>query len=99
MASVREAKVLMATRGEGICCLEWRHSRLSSECAFAEPPHEHLGQIIENGWTTTARVLSRNSEDIDVALKKTGRFVTVTQQKLNVDKPSSGAPLKLRCNL
>ena len=33
-----------------------------------------------------AGVLSKNSHDIDIALKITGRFATVTQQKLNVDK-------------
>ena len=33
-----------------------------------------------------AGVLSKNSRDINIALKITGRFDTVTQQKLNVDK-------------
>ena len=33
-----------------------------------------------------AGVHSKNSCDIDIALKITGRFATVTQQKLNVDK-------------
>ena len=33
-----------------------------------------------------AGVLSKNSCDIDIALKITGRFATVTQQKMNVDK-------------
>ena len=33
-----------------------------------------------------ARVLSKASEDMDVALKITGRCARVTQQKLNVEK-------------
>ena len=33
-----------------------------------------------------AGVLSKNSRDIDIALRITGRFATVTQQRLNVDK-------------
>ena len=33
-----------------------------------------------------AGALNKNSENIDIALKITGRFATVTQQKLNVDK-------------
>lgn len=37
-------------------------------------------------YADDAGVLSKNSCDIDIALKITGRFATVTQQKLNVDK-------------
>ena len=37
-------------------------------------------------YADDAGVLSKNSHDIDIALKITGRFATVTQQKLNVDK-------------
>ena len=38
-------------------------------------------------YADDAGVLSKTSEDIDVALKITGWFATVTQQKLNVEKP------------
>ena len=37
-------------------------------------------------YADDAGVLSKNSRDIDIALKITGRFATVTQQKLDVDK-------------
>ena len=37
-------------------------------------------------YADDAGVLSKNSHDIDIALKITGRFAKVTQQKLNVDK-------------
>ena len=37
-------------------------------------------------YAVDAGVLSKNSCDIDIALKITCRFATVTQQKLNVDK-------------
>ena len=37
-------------------------------------------------YADDAGVLSKNSRNIDIALKITGRFATVTQQKLNVDK-------------
>ena len=61
-----------------------------------------LLNLLKNTWarsvkavTTTAMpkayaddagALNKNSENIDIALKITGRFATVTQQKLNVDK-------------
>ena len=41
-------------------------------------------------------VLSKR--DIDIALRITGRFATVTQQKLNVEKTKVWAPPELRCN-
>ena len=37
-------------------------------------------------YADDAGVLSKNSEDIDIAFNITGCFATVTQQKLNVDK-------------
>ena len=37
-------------------------------------------------YADDAGVLSKDSRDIAIALKITGRFATVTQQKLNVDK-------------
>ena len=61
-----------------------------------------LLKLLKNTWarslkavTTTAMikvyaddsgVFSKNSENIDIALKIIGRFATVTQQKLNGDK-------------
>ena len=39
-----------------------------------------------NVYADDAGVLGKNSCDIDIALKITGRIATVTQQKLNVDK-------------
>ena len=58
-----------------------------------------LLNLLMNTWarsvkteTTTAMPkvyaddVRKNSCDIDIALKITGRFATVTQQKLNVDK-------------
>ena len=86
------------TRGEGVSCLKRHHSRLSSECAAAKCLHDHLGQVSESGdhnamptvYADDAGVLSKNSEDIDIASKITGRFATVTQQKLNVEKPRLG---------
>ena len=41
-------------------------------------------------YADDAEVLSKNSEDIDIAPKNTGRFATVTQQKLNVEKTKVG---------
>ena len=37
-------------------------------------------------YADDAGVLSKNSRDIDIAFNITGRFATVTQQKLSVDK-------------
>ena len=37
-------------------------------------------------YADDAGVLSKNSRDIDISPRITGRFATVTQQKLNVDK-------------
>ena len=39
-----------------------------------------------NVYPDDAGVLSKNSRDIDITLRITGCFATVTQQKLNVDK-------------
>ena len=45
-----------------------------------------------------AGILSTDSEDIDAALQITGRFASVAQQKLNVEK-SSRVPKKQRRKL
>ena len=74
-------------------------------CFFTQPSHEHLGQNRES-WTTAAMpsvssddagVLSKDSEDIDVAFKNHGLFCqSHTAKTERRKKPEAGAPLQLQ---